>query len=282
MNVHASGFSPHERVVVSECIAGTPTYGISCGLTGGGGFFPLQADDQGVVDTSLRVHRVVQPSGGVIIIAADGPVNCSDSVGACVLRVQSIDDPLVVSATSTLGFDPTAVAPGPTITMTPAGPHADGQEVVVHGEGYTPNATLGLAQCSSDAPNPGGSSCDSGPDGLFTGFQAEADGTFTRTVTLHTQVETTEGELDCSAAGSCVMFAANRSDYGVERASMPLEFAAARRGRTGRGGGGHLADPRAGVHRRGASTAPSAVVGVGLVLLGGALVLLARRRKATA
>jgi hypothetical protein len=280
VDVHASGLAPGERVVVSQCIAGTPSYGLSCGISPGinPGFSVLQADGAGEIDTSLRVRRTLTQPDGVIIIAADGPVNCSDSVGACVMRVQSIDDPLVVSDVD-LGFDPTAVAPAPTITVSPAGAHTDGQQVVVHGDGFTPNATLGLAQCSSSAPDPGGSSCDSGPDGLFTPFAADADGTFTRTVTLHTTVETTDGDLDCSVDGSCVLFAANRNDYAVERASAPIEFASS--GSTPGIEVAGISQTRAlAFTGAGAATMPTALVGLGLLLFGGALVLLARRRAA--
>ncbi len=254
---------------MSQCIAGTPSYGISCGIDRG--VDVLQADSSGVVDTAVRVHRVVDPPNGVVVISADGPVNCSDAVGACVLRVQSIDDPLAVSDVE-LGFDPTAVAAPPTLTVTPAGPYDDGQQVVVHGSGFTPHAVLGLAQCSSDAASPGGSSCDSGPDGLFTEFPADAEGNFTRTVTLHTQVQTTDGVLDCSAAGSCDLFAANRHDYGVERASTPIAFVGAEvagisQSRT-------LAFTGAG-----GATMPTAFFGLASLLVGGAFVLLARRRR---
>ena len=57
VNVHARGFSPGERVVVSQCIAARPTYGVSCGLTAGGDILTAAGRRQGEVDTSLRVHR---------------------------------------------------------------------------------------------------------------------------------------------------------------------------------------------------------------------------------
>ena len=110
---------------------------------------------------------------------------------------------------------------------TPVGPFDDGQQVVVHGAGFTPNAVLGLAQCSSAAANPSGDSCDSGDDGLFTQFSADADGTFTRTVTLHTTGrDRPRARSTAAPPASCVLFAANRADYAVERASTPIEFAA--------------------------------------------------------
>ena len=128
---------------------------------------------------------------------------------------------------------------------------------------------------------PGSESCDSGDDGIFTQFSADADGTFTRTVTMHTQVETAQGTLDCSAAGSCVLLAANRNDYVVERVSTPIEF-------VGAAGAAGVAGPEVRVEGisqtralaftgAGGGTAPTALAGFALLLVGGALVLLARR-----
>ena len=102
---------------------------------------------------------------------------------------------------------------------------------------------------------------------------------FTRTITLHMQVQTTNGALDCSAPGACVLFAANRNDYGAERTSVPIEF----------GSPGTVAVQVEGISQTrtlaftgaGSSTMPTAIVGVSLLVLGGALLLLARRRNAT-
>ncbi len=216
------------------------------------------------------MHRELTTNDGVVIIL--DTTSCAASVGACVVRIQSADDPLVHTDVP-VGFDPTAVAPPPVVATDPPGPFTEGQQVEVHGSGYTPNAVLGLAQCQAGV-EPGGNSCDSGPDGLFTEFRAEADGTFTRTITIHTEVQGTEGPIDCSAAGSCVLFAANRNDYGAERAEMPITFAA---GVDVLGASKTRALAFTGA---GGATVPTAVIGVGLLLVGGALVLLARKRAA--
>jgi hypothetical protein len=271
VNVHSSGFAPGERVLVSQCPADAPATS-SC-TDAFSPFNFLTADANGEIQTSLRVHRDVttNDNGGVILL---GTTSCADSVGACVIRVRSLDDPLVV-ADVPLGFDPTAVAPPPVLTTTPAGPFTDGQQVEVHGSGYTPGAVLGMAQCQAGV-EPGGGTCDSGDDGLFTEFRADAQGTFTRTITMHTEVDGTEGPINCSGSGSCVLFAANRTDYGAERAEMPITFAA---------GGGRDVDVLGASRTRalaftgaGGGTMPTAVVGLGLLLVGGALVLLARKR----
>jgi uncharacterized protein (TIGR04145 family) len=185
--------------------------------------------------------------------------------------VQSLDDPLVVTDVP-LGFDPSAVAPPPVITTTPSGPFTDGQEITVHGSGFTPNGVLGLAQCQSGV-DPGGASCDSQENGLFTEFDADGNGNFTRTVTMHTQVQGTDGPIDCSVDGSCVLFAANRSDYGVERTSVPIEFT------SGVVVGGVSQTRALAFTGAGSSTGPATIAGIALVLAGGALLLLARRRR---
>jgi LPXTG-motif cell wall-anchored protein len=176
-----------------------------------------------------------------------------------------------------LGFDPTAVAPPPTLSTTPAGPYTDGQQVTVHGSGFTPNAPLGLAECRSGV-EPDGHTCDSRDGGLDHLFSADADGNFSRTITLHTQVQSTDSTIDCAAAGSCVLFAANRQDFGGERVAMPIEFSAGTQQPpievAGKGATRALAFTGAG-----SRTVPMTVTGIALLLAGGALVLLARRRR---
>jgi hypothetical protein len=122
---------------------------------------------------------------------------------------------------------------------------------------------------------PEGKTCDSGPDGLFAEFRADPDGTFTRTVTLHTEVQTTDGPLDCGAPGACDLVAGNRDEWGAERTAVPIDF--------GGVGGGLVAAPGAralAFTGAGGATVPSAVIGLVLLLAGAALVLLARRRRA--
>ena len=268
VHVHASGLPPGDHIMVSECPADAPKGPFVCGKV-----FPpaiLTADADGEIDTHLRVQRDL-PAGyfGFVIIddaTTDAAGNCADAVGTCIMRVQSLDD-LLVGADVPLGFDPTAVAPPPALTLTPAGPFVDGQSVEVHGSGFTPSALLGMAQCRPDTEG-----CDN--DSLYTEFRADGEGNFTRTITMHQQYEGNGATpVDCREPGACVLFAANRQDYAAERTSIPVvvgdgssEFVAAPDTRalafTGSGG----------------ATLPIAITGVALVLLGGVLVLLGRRR----
>jgi Neocarzinostatin family len=162
------------------------------------------------------------------------------------------------------------------ISTTPASPFTDGQEVVVHGSGFTPNATLGLAECQSGV-EPNAHTCDSDP-GLFEQFFADGNGEFTRTVTMRTHVQSDDATIDCTAGPGCVLFAANRNDYGEERASLAIAF-----GTGTTGGSGDVREIRAlAFTGAGSRAVPLAVTGLSLLLVGGLIVLLTRRRRAGA
>ncbi len=283
VDVHSSGFTPGEQVVVSQCDADGSTFGVqSCA---NGSYNILTADADGVVDTTLRVHRTLQYWGGVVIFTdtpdtarpSSGPntANCAEAVGECVIRVQSLEDPLAVTDVP-LGFDPTAVAPAPTLTTSPAGPFTDGQQVEVHGAGFTPGATLGLAQCEAGV-DPSGHTCDAQPGGLFSTFTADQNGEFTRTVTIHAQVKSADATIDCvGGTAGCVLFAANRNDYFAERVSIPITFAATSVAVTVEGATTTHTLPVTGA---GSSTEPLALAGGGALGLGLLLSVVTRRRR---
>jgi hypothetical protein len=208
------------------------------------------------VHTKLRVLREV-PS-----FLAPGTTNCAASVGECVLRVVSSAEPLA-STDVPLGFDPTAVAPGPVLTVSPPGPWRDGQQVTRSGSGYAANAQLGIAECTA-AGDFNGSTC---AKSLFDPVYADADGNFSVTVTITRTFQSQDATIDCATVeGGCVLFAANRQDYGYERASVPLELAGVA-GLLAFTGGTHL----------GLAYSGAAALGLGLLVL-----LFARRRRTAA
>jgi uncharacterized protein (TIGR04145 family) len=128
-----------------------------------------------------------------------------------------------------------------------------------------------MAQCQSGAdPGP---NCDTGDGGIFTEFSADRDGNFTRTITVHTQVQSGPRAIDCSVDGSCVLFAANRRDFAGERTSIPIGFT------SGVDVEGVSQTRALAFTGAGSSTQPTAVAGIALVLVGGAFLLLARRRR---
>ena len=162
------------------------------------------------------------------------------------------------------------------ITTTPSGPLTDGQQVVVHGSGFTPGAPLGLGECVAGV-DPTGHTCDTGGGGLWDQFFADDNGEFTRTVTVHEQFATVDGIVDCTAEpDGCVLLAANRDDFGAERVSLPITFA---------GGAGGTKVAGIGTTRTlaftgaGSSTEPLAIAGGGALGLGLLLLVVTRRRR---
>jgi hypothetical protein len=212
LSVDATGFTPDETVFVLECPASAPY--VFCTQESQNS---VLADSTGAVHVDLRVHRTLGYGsfGGA-------PTDCAAAVGTCVIRVSSGSEPLRTTDVP-LGFDPTAVAPPPTLTVSPAGPWTDGQQVTVTGSGFTPGASLGLAECTA-AGEPTASRCGKS---LFDEFTADGDGNFSRSLTVTAAIETFHaGTIDCTTvAGGCVIFAANRADYGAERNSVPIVFA---------------------------------------------------------
>jgi hypothetical protein len=265
VHVHSAGFQPGELVALSECAAGSSPYTQCLDARTG----PLHADASGVVDTDVRVHRQITSLPNFVLSAAfaPGPVDCASAFGACVLRVQAADDQIVLSDTP-LGFDPNAVAPPPAVAVDPGGPYADGQQVTVHGTGFTPHASLGVAQCAAGV-DPGPTTCDEDDWGILSFVPVDGDGTFTQSLALHATMETSDHTVDCRAPGSCVLLV-NRGLDAAERVTLPLTF----------GGVDVLAAPRAlAFTGAGSDTRPAIVLGSGLALLGTALVLLTRARR---
>ena len=94
-----------------------------------------------------------------------------------------------------------------------------------------------------------------------TGFLARST-----TVTITRTFQSQDATVDCATVeGGCVLFAANRQDYGAERASVPLVLA----------GGAALLAFTGGAHVQFAY-AGAAALGLGLLVL-----LLVRRRQNT-
>jgi hypothetical protein len=275
VTVHGEGFTPGDQIAVSQCSADTPVFVFGCSNLSQSE--SVIVGDDGTFDRRMRVHREIEDFSG------PGPVNCASAFGACVVHVESLQDP-IQSRSVPLGFDPHAVAPPPTLTIIPAGPYADGQQVVVEGAGFAPFASLGLAECVADV-EPNARTCDTTshtgdehePGGLFERFSADADGAFTRTVTLHSTFVSDTGPVNCLVqANGCVLFAANREDFGAERASVPISFA------TGASGAERVETIRA-LAFTGAGSSTRGLAAVGAIVLGLGLVVVAvSRRRRTA
>jgi Neocarzinostatin family len=275
VSVHAEGFAPGDEVVISQCDADASSYGPGCSTDGASRF--VLADASGTVDVTMRVRRNLT----YYDLTSPSPIqtaNCSDAVGECVIRAESYSDPLG-TVDVPLGFDPTAVAPPPVLTVTPAGPWTDGQQVVVHGSGFTSGARIGMGECIADV-EPNGHTCDSQPGGLFDAFFADDNGEFTRTITIHAQFQSVDAVVDCpSEPNGCVLLAANREDYGAERVTTPIVFAVAGATLAGATVAGESTTRTLAFTGAGSSTAPLAVVGGGALVLGIVLLVATRRRR---
>ncbi len=209
VGVLGTGFAPGP-IAVQEC--GTLDQGPdsfeSCGS-----FSQVTANSDGVLLAGADVRRMLRFDFG-----PGGPaVDCATSATPCTLRIGNGDPD--ESVTVPLGFDPNSQPPPPPVlTMTPSTHLVDGQVVTVHGSGFTPGATVGLAPCASGVTSIA-DFCD-----LGRAFSAVADdaGAFTTIHAAAGVLGTARGGVECTTApGTCVLAAANASDL-TEFASTPF------------------------------------------------------------
>ncbi|HTT87061.1 MAG TPA: neocarzinostatin apoprotein domain-containing protein [Acidimicrobiales bacterium] len=103
--------------------------------------------------------------------------------------------------------------------MSPSTELADGQLVTVTGTGFTPNDSVGMAECKAVAGSTSESNCDLDTvDFAFT----DASGDFTIGYNVTRILNVNGGNVDC-AVSLCLLGAADESDYSVA-ASAALEF----------------------------------------------------------
>ena len=177
--------------------------------------------DQSSYTSCGQYAQATVNADGVVLAGADvrrmldfgfGPggqtLDCATSATPCTLQVGNGDPD--ESATVPLGFDPNSQAPPPPVlTMTPSTHLIDGQAVTVHGSGFTPGATIGMAPCKSGVTAIA-DDCD-----LGRAFSAVADdtGAFTTSQAAAGVLGTARGLVECTTApGTCVLAAANASD----------------------------------------------------------------------
>src|SRR5918996_4829730 len=110
--------------------------------------------------------------------------------------------------------------PGPLVSVTPAVDLVHGQVVTVTGSGFTPNASIGMAQC--DATGTDTSDCDLSNVAYTT---ADAAGGWSTSFTVRRVIHTSSATIDCGAApGTCVISASNLANIGGEDALAPISF----------------------------------------------------------
>lgn len=200
-------------VEVYQCLSGVTDAFEECDLSGG--WWGL-ADGDGNVTATLRVTTMLYPGFG------DAPspgTDCREG-DACVLRV-SVDgirpaDPLP------LHFDPDgALAPPPTISVTPDEQLGDHESVRVEGSGFVWAPSVHVWQCVADPA--GADDCDIDTPvwaPVSTSGDLEVD------VPAFALIETrSRGTVDCREPGSCIMAATNVSVFRPERtATAPVSF----------------------------------------------------------
>ncbi len=104
--------------------------------------------------------------------------------------------------------------------MTPSTGLVHLQTVTVSGTGFTPNVSVGFAECKNNNSGDAGD-CDT----THTGFAStDGSGAFSAPFAARRILHTPNGDVDCAAApGTCNIGAAKISDY-AEHAGAPLTF----------------------------------------------------------
>lgn len=104
------------------------------------------------------------------------------------------------------GFQGRAAAPlqfrsEPAVSAWPDTNLTDEQEIQIKGYGYGPGSSLGAVQCPT-----GATSIDRCDGRTAASFSADADGNYTRQMTVYKVIEDAHGvETDCSVLDSCVV-----------------------------------------------------------------------------
>jgi hypothetical protein len=101
-----------------------------------------------------------------------------------------------------------ATPPKPVVVVTPNTGLADLQLVTMTGTGFSANASIATLQCRPGATQP--SDCDLG---TLTYVSADASGSFTMKRAVHRLMGIGGANVDCVKPGSCVLAAANLSNY---------------------------------------------------------------------
>lgn len=108
--------------------------------------------------------------------------------------------------------------PNPRITLTPDTDLQDNMTLQVEGTGFTPNHSVGAAQCLAGAT--GVEDCDLGHSIITT---SDADGNWTSSIVVSARISVGGEVIDCREPSTCVIGAARIYDY-KEVAGAPLRF----------------------------------------------------------
>jgi hypothetical protein len=284
VTVTGGDFPPNTLVVMSQCTTATQPAGF-CGFIDGS----ATTDADGAFTTTFNVRRAVYDFG---VFPVAGVVDCASAPQLCSIIAFTGDRDWI--AVQGLDFDPSAPITVPDATVSPQTELTDGAEVHVHATGFAAGERVLVQQCVAGAPALSASCADNvGP-----AVNADGSGAIDTTVEVHTALPHSDGAFilgdvtsanstvavidgagSCADAfGTCVIRVRSLDDL-LARADVPLGF-----GPTG------VATPPVepsvdlpptrtlAFTGAGAATVPAAALGFGLLLVGGALLLLARRR----
>lgn len=175
------------------------------------GYSQVEVDADGNLSTPFTVRRMLDAE-------FPAPVDCATASASCTLDVGDGPDE---SARVPLTFDPDSQPPPPPVlAYWPPGNLLDGRKVTLVGVGFTPNATVGLAQCRAGATAIA-DSCDLGR--AFTAI-VDASGNFAMDWTPFGAGGNAQGSIDCTSAPQACVLAAANADELSEFTTIPLTF----------------------------------------------------------
>lgn len=180
----------------------------------------VDLDQRGAAHLRFSVDRYLSP-GGHQIDCATYAAGCSIGLG----NPLSFNSPDITGNIEPVTFkDTPPPPPNPLeISVSPAPPFADGQEVTLSGTGFPPGSLVRFAECPTNT--------DCGP--YFQTVEASPTGAFSLSVALHRTYTVEQGTasggqepvtIDCGQALRCFLMAEeDGSPYGAA-SSIPLTF----------------------------------------------------------
>lgn len=169
------------------------------------------AVEDGNLSFELEAPAVLDTSSGE-------PVDCREP-GACELLVtQDFALSATKSAVVPLAFDPDAEVVLPTITVEPDHDLADGDTVMIHGEGFRPGSFVDVALCAAPV---GEAACSS----LNAWSDVAEDGTVMTEAVVWPILSEGGAEVDCrTAAEPCVLVLSSGPPTSLRAGRAPLHF----------------------------------------------------------
>jgi len=169
--------------------------------------------------TATQPKIAGRPGGAIICAHADGTESSGrpDHVGCRVITAgRRADDPAPAANSTTTPESPASTSPR--LSIEPAGPYADGQDVIVHGSGFDPGKLEGgIGECPAGDDTARYERC--GRWDVDNPVTVGPDGTFSAPFRLFAA---TPFGVDCRAAPGCVLAWVPPRKSMV--AALPLEF----------------------------------------------------------